>query len=188
MQIKKYFLKTLKLGLVFGLLPYLVLILPVHFTLNKNRPAVVDQDLQPLYSSFLEEGKKRGHDLSSMGLNMHFVEALEGKTLAQCSIVLGFTPDVIVSRVAWRKASPIEREMIIFHELGHCFLLKGHNDHLHNQVPTTLMTTNIFNQNLYYQNREKYLDTLFSYEVADTLDTARMFMTPPIPSWLKFSN
>ena len=28
----------------------------------------------------------------------------------------------------WNSASESAREMIVFHELGHCFLQRGHND------------------------------------------------------------
>jgi len=64
----------------------------------------------------------------------------------------------------WTGASVTQREIIVFHELGHCFLDRGHFDlALPDGNCVSLMRTggNICQDNYFVETRDYYLDELF---------------------------
>ncbi len=64
----------------------------------------------------------------------------------------------------WVDASVTEREIIVFHELGHCFLGRGHvNLALPDGTCASLMRSggNVCIDNYFVQTRDFYLDELF---------------------------
>ncbi len=70
---------------------------------------------------------------------------------------------IVIKEKFWKNASDVEKEMVVFHELGHCAL-----DRLHKSVTDpwgdqiSVMFPRIFNPTLYKDNREYYVDELFN--------------------------
>lgn len=63
----------------------------------------------------------------------------------------------------WYFYGDTKREMLIFHELGHCELNKQHNDViLSNGCPKSLMSPNKFDIWCYRDNKQRYLAELFN--------------------------
>lgn len=73
---------------------------------------------------------------------------------------------VILDINFWSKSSDMEREAIIFHELGHCVLERSHNDDaLDNGMCESLMrsgTSACITFYKYSDHQDYYLDELFS--------------------------
>lgn len=70
---------------------------------------------------------------------------------------------IVVDKRFWDQASPMEREMVVFHELGHCALNRPHKTALDpwgRQI--SLMYPSIFNPMMYRSNREYYINELFN--------------------------
>jgi hypothetical protein len=70
---------------------------------------------------------------------------------------------ILISQDFWDRATPIQREMVIYHELGHCALDRPHTEATSpwgNQI--SLMYPSIFNERMYDQDREYYIDELFN--------------------------
>lgn len=66
---------------------------------------------------------------------------------------------IAVYRPVWVKASHTKREMIIFHELGHCVLNREHSS---TTDKPSLMAESLISVRAYRENREYYLRELFS--------------------------
>lgn len=48
--------------------------------------------------------------------------------VGQCNAYFGATPTILINHVAWNKLSEDQKEITVFHEMGHCVLGKGHDD------------------------------------------------------------
>jgi len=90
---------------------------------------------------------------------------LNDKTLALCSLGVG-TPLITVSQRLWNGLDETQRQLVIYHELGHCVLKKAHsNQEL--RLPGQRMKLSIMNQHPldltdYPQFRKDYLNELFN--------------------------
>jgi hypothetical protein len=62
---------------------------------------------------------------------------------------------IVIDRSDWEYLNDVQREILIFHELGHCDLYLGH-DH-----EPSIMQENLINWQYYLNNREELLDELF---------------------------
>jgi len=90
---------------------------------------VVDHELQSYFSLFEEEGKARGVwvDLSRSKIAGEIVAIKERNVAGQCSVNTSTEQKVVrIDKRYWASATTLEREFIIFHELGHCFLDRTH--------------------------------------------------------------
>ena len=71
---------------------------------------------------------------------------------------------VAVDQEAWSVASQAFRELIVFHELGHCVLNREHLDDEVNGVCVSIMNSGLVGCELSLENeaiRSAYLDELF---------------------------
>lgn len=71
-----------------------------------------------------------------------------------------FNPNIIIDENAWGKYGLNQREVLIFHELGHCALFKPHNKKLKNETPVSIMYPTILGGDEYSNGRSKYLKEL----------------------------
>lgn len=127
-----------------------------------------DAELIPYFQIFADEAALRG-------IEVDYVEArIEGliqpisrnQVLGQCFRNEERPKKVIVDRDYWEGAEENERQFLIFHELGHCFLNLEHDDRLDFDTNTCLSimhsTSDACPFELDDDNRERYLDELFS--------------------------
>ena len=87
----------------------------------------------------------------------------EGNVIGVC--IPTSRPMILFDRQYWESASPIEREMLAYHEFGHCLLDLEHNEKMMNlngrQRPESLMYPSIFSQYWYMEMQDYYLAELF---------------------------
>ena len=92
----------------------------------------VDPLLVPHFINFEEAAFERGFDidLSITGITANIEEIQESDIAGQCTYgVHRLSPkEILIDETFWNQASELYREYIIFHELGHCHLLRDHND------------------------------------------------------------
>lgn len=74
---------------------------------------------------------------------------------------LSYPPLVVIDLEFWEGAELMERENLMFHELGHCVLNKDHNDELTNGFPSSIMNSCLMDSRMYELNRDFYLFELF---------------------------
>jgi len=96
--------------------------------------ATVDGDLEPYFERVAQDAQKRGVVLDND------VEAIDGyinNIVRGGADILGAcrAPDegfprrsIFVDRPFWNDATDLEREFVVYHELGHCFLDRPHLD------------------------------------------------------------
>jgi hypothetical protein len=74
---------------------------------------------------------------------------------------IGSYQEIILDISSWVVYSYLRRELVIFHELGHCTLGLGHNDKLlSDNCPSSLMNTELVPSNCYERHREYYIEEL----------------------------
>lgn len=88
----------------------------------------VPADVEPYVKSFREEAIKRNVSVSTDNLVITFGTAQKEDICGQCTLETGKTPQITLNNDAfcWQQASQNERECLVFHELAHCLLKRGH--------------------------------------------------------------
>jgi len=139
--------------------------------------AITSEELRPFIDDFVVEGEKRGVTLSADRLEAFLLTALsEERADNVCG--LGWSNfnnqqtqriEILNNELCWDSRSEIERENLIFHELGHALLGRDHlNSTFPNGISNSIMCSGsegfCSNFGVYYDNeilKDYYLDELF---------------------------
>ena len=133
----------------------------------------VDEALWVYFERFEEEAAERGLiiDLNESEI-VAMIGPLEGENVAgQCTYSTAFPNEVVLDEAFWEAASDAEKEMVVFHELGHCQLARAHREDVNsrNQCVSIMNSGTINCRIIYVLNREAYLDELFDEMFFDTI-------------------
>ncbi|MDX1477811.1 MAG: putative metallopeptidase [Saprospiraceae bacterium] len=139
----------------------------------------VAPSFEPYVQRFIDEAAARGItiDFSDTGLFIQFREAFDSESSGVCRS----DHHIEIEKVYWDDLSDTQREGLIFHELGHCELSRGHvNEVLSNGewksrmrgYPLPADRSAVINYN--GDRRDYYVDELFD-------------ITTPEPSWTAIS-
>lgn len=137
------------------------------FACEQEEEIVVDQDLVPYFERFEQEAATRGvvFDYVKDRIEGHLTDIEETDVSGKCQSNSVDPDKVYIDANYWRRATDLEREFIVFHELGHCFLQREHLDDATNTGNcTSIMHSGLGTcRNAYSNNtRSAYLDELFS--------------------------
>jgi len=126
----------------------------------------VDERLWSYYKSFEEEGRKRGfnYDLNALEITGSIESIAEQGVAGTCQYG-SHIHDVTIDLEFWNSSSERLREFVVFHELGHCVLSRGHSElQFNNGICRSIMRSGLENcRDAYTQeNRNYYLDELFT--------------------------
>ncbi|MEL6923639.1 MAG: hypothetical protein AAFO94_06275, partial [Bacteroidota bacterium] len=141
---------------------------------NKQFPNV-DQALWIYFQQFEEQALARGIsiDLVQAGITGRIREISEQGVAGQCNYNSHQANHVIIDKTFWDRTPPIYREFVVFHELGHCSLLRGHLETAVGRanVCTSIMRsgTGDCRDNYTSGTRSSYLDELFLAENVPTI-------------------
>jgi len=132
----------------------------------------VDARLQPFFTSFEEEAAARGLDIDLAATRISAViSEIEGEGIAgQCRrTISNLANDIVIDETFFTnpRVPFLIKELIVFHELGHCFLLRGHReDSLPNGACVSIMRSGIEDclDNYNSNTRSFYIDELFNPE------------------------
>lgn len=127
----------------------------------------VDEQLWSYFEEFEKEAAKRGMqiDLLAAGITGSIETIHAHGTVGLCNHRIDEPNHVIIDAKFWASASENSREMIIFHELGHCYLSRGHNDVAKNDgTCSSIMRSGKGGCVDFYTNSNKssYLDELYT--------------------------
>lgn len=126
----------------------------------------VDKTLWEHFEAFELEAASRGVaiDLASENISAHFRDIPEDNVAGQCSYSYNRPRQVTIDTPFWTRSGQLSREMIIFHELGHCVLNLDHDERSFSSGlcrsimrSGTCCCRDAYNA----QNRKYYLDELF---------------------------
>lgn len=132
-----------------------------------QRAVVVDNDLQKYFTLFEAEGKARGIDvdLAAAQIAGEIITIQEEQVVGQCSVNTSTGEKILrIDKTYWTKATAMQREFLIFHELGHCFLDRAHIDRADgNGNCESMMHSGLRDCKFSYTpaSRAAYLDELF---------------------------
>ena len=126
----------------------------------------VDQLLWPYFEKFEAAGAERGLavDLASTGITASIREIHENQVAGQCSYGYANPGEITVDLSFWNRSGNLAREMILFHELGHCYLERDHLEEAFSSgYCTSIMRsgTCCCRDGYNLENRSYYLDELF---------------------------
>lgn len=142
----------------------LSLLLLTAFSCTKDETVSVDAALQPLFDDFAGEAQNRGMNLDLSPYSGIFMELEENNVAAKCQTLSNGSKRVVVDQSFWNSASTLQREMVVFHELGHCVLNRPHLDDARTDGScVSMMQSGLSLCKMSYTNqtRSAYLDELF---------------------------
>lgn len=120
-----------------------------------------ESEFEPYLNVFEKEGAKRGFYFDRNNLIVRWVTEeqmnTKGKAFASATID-GPIKYINVKRSSWDFLLPLEKEIVILHELGHAIL---HRDHSENQFSIMYPSANTVSRN-YLEFRDLYFDELFN--------------------------
>ena len=135
--------------------------------LSEKQYPGVDPALWPFFRSFEKEGAIRGLniDLKSIEITGVIEELEEEGVAGQCSYASHQPNHIVIDRQFWLNSSDLYKEFVVFHEIGHCFLLRDHReDQYDDGTCVSLMRSGLgaCRDNYNPSNRTVYLDELFN--------------------------
>ncbi|MCB0417744.1 MAG: hypothetical protein H6617_00785 [Bdellovibrionaceae bacterium] len=135
-----------------------------------RRPSLsVDKEVAPYYQSFQDLAQTYGASFIADRIVFSFTNFWFSSVVGMCTYRGGSTNYVDFSSSAWRSGSGTFKEMLVFHELGHCLLGRGHtNTSYSDGRKESIMNSYIFSQSTYRAYRDEYLKELFSANVRYT--------------------
>ena len=140
-----------------------------------EEPVVTSSDSQinelllPYFSRFEQEGRLRGFEinLSANGITGTIEEISHEHVAGTCTYGTHLPGDVVIDLEFWNNSSALIKEMVIFHELGHCYLRRHHKETaFSNGTCTSIMRSGNGDcfDNYNFRTREDYIDELFFNE------------------------
>jgi len=120
--------------------------------------------IAPYETRFRTTGQTYGANFGNRTVTFGF-RSFFGSTVGMCSFSSSGRNHVDFSTSAWSRGSDTFKEMLSFHELGHCLLGRGHKNTTHSSGrPESIMNSWLFNEKTYLANRDAYLKELYTAE------------------------
>lgn len=137
---------------------------------SSESPAITSSaELNPFLNTFIAEGRKRGHNIPDdlNGITYEIKEIEEDGVAGVCYWISANPNHIVLNSIYWNQFSSDQKESVLFHELGHCFLNRDHNDAaLSNGTCESIMHSGTSQncQHAYNANSKSYyLDELFGF-------------------------
>jgi hypothetical protein len=99
-------------------------------TVPEGTYPLVQSELWPYFKKFEEEGRSRGLviDLNKASITGSISDIAENQVIGQCHYNSLEPEKVTIDLPFWNRATTWGKEFVVFHELGHCFLTRAHNE------------------------------------------------------------
>lgn len=126
----------------------------------------ISLELEPYFITFQEEASRYGLDLDyeSSNVTAQIQQINNGNVAGTCTTNGHDLRDIVIDQSFWEAASHLLKEMVIFHELGHCILGRGHTEaQFANGICRSIMRSGLGTcQDAYIpENRDYFIDELF---------------------------
>ncbi len=125
----------------------------------------VEEEMIDYFTSFAIEGEERGlvidWDVERIATQLVHIEE---DAIGRCLTYEDGSKVINIDKEFWDNSSNLEKEFLIFHELGHCLLERSHNNVMNQRgVCQSMMNSgeNICTINYNLNTRKRYLDELF---------------------------
>ncbi|MFT4566092.1 MAG: RNA polymerase sigma factor (sigma-70 family) [Saprospiraceae bacterium] len=126
----------------------------------------IDAAIAPIIEAFEEEAANRGRiiNITEERIGAVFDETTDNAA-GQCVAKSNGEHYIRIDAEYWKNASGLQREFLVFHELGHCVLGRSHEDgKVSGGQCMSMMTSGVGGCDINYstQTRVAYIDELFS--------------------------
>ncbi len=128
----------------------------------------IEAELLVHFDNFIAEASANGVEISLDQIDLGgYIENIETRgTLGQCKSYSDGSKIVTIDQGYWNRSSDIEREYVVFHELGHCVLGRDHSDEKdeNGHCLSIMQSGNSGCSGIYNaQNRNSLLNELFDF-------------------------
>ena len=145
---------------------FLIILVFITISCTKEYGYDIDPEIQPFFDIFEAEGAARDmdFDLEALGIGAELNFIRDNSTVGQCQTSDQGNKRIFVDKAFWSDYDFSEKEFIVFHELGHCFLLRDHDNSVDGRNCASIMQSGLSGCRNNYgpDTREAYLDELFS--------------------------
>ena len=109
---------------------YLTAVILLFLGCSKIEFDQIDPELQPYFDQFLKDAAARGIQFTDEELNitMNINNIVDPNILGLCQQQPDLYGAVSIDAYYWRTSTETTRQFIVYHELGHCILKRGHTD------------------------------------------------------------
>jgi len=127
---------------------------------------VIAEELIPYFDTFQKEASDHGLEIDYLrsDVTADFEVIDRGSVAGICTTNGHDLRHITIDQSFWNRASHLSREMIIYHELGHCVLGRGHReDKFENGICRSIMRSGLEDCRDAYseQNRAYFVEELF---------------------------
>ena len=147
---------------------YILLVIITLCGCSKQFDNDIETELQVHFDNFVVEAEANGVAISLDEIDIGaYLENIETRgTLGQCKSYSDGSKQVAIDLPFWNRASDLEREYVVFHELGHCILGREHSDEKDaNGICMSIMQSGDNDCSGIYtsENRNSLLNELFDF-------------------------
>jgi beta-lactamase regulating signal transducer with metallopeptidase domain len=128
---------------------------------------VIDEPLEAYYDRFIDEAYMRGLDVeyATYQVDATIGDITTPNVIGTCSWDQTHKHSIVLDKDYWQRATDLQREFLVFHELGHCVLGKDHVDNSDASGNCiSIMSSGTGDCRVVYSNsnRNRLIDELFS--------------------------
>lgn len=128
----------------------------------------IDKEFWAYFEKFEQEAANHGYeyDLINLGITAEIGETASSQWVGQCNHNTNQPNHIVINKMFWNAADNWRKEKIIFHELGHCVLGRGHDeDVLNNGYCKSIMRSGLGAclDNYTNDTDEYYINELFDF-------------------------
>ncbi len=128
---------------------------------RSHKYVLIMPEAQPFVAQFIVDASNEGHPVVINNLIVQLRATLPPTWIASCTTYE--TPVIDVLESFWKYANNAAKELVLYHELGHCILHRHHLNTWTNYIPTSIMSEQLFDVQVYTVNRTYYVHELFNY-------------------------
>lgn len=122
---------------------------------------VIPEEVEPYVNEFFQDARKNGLEINLEDFNIDISFSQLVNASGECNFNDGI---ILIDSSAWSSFHPLQKRLIIYHELGHCILNRDHYDKtfFNGENVSYMRGTNNFSENLVGQKwHDYYLKELF---------------------------
>lgn len=148
---------------------------------SDTKKSVISSNIEfsDLQNKFINEAEAYGYELEESIIDFGNVNTVlsenpsdvhideDGTYLAVCIREKTGPNEIVVDKGIWNELNSEEKEIVLFHELGHCVLDRDHHDQEYLSNPMSIMNHGLISSEKYTDHRSGYIKELFTEDSLD---------------------
>lgn len=143
-------------------LSFIILLTSCGSASHPRPPSDIAVEFQSYYYQFMQDMADYRKSVISRSVVIKFDKMTNKGSIAECHYSQP-RHTIKVQKAYWNASSDTTKRIIMYHELGHCILYRGHNDEKDSLGrPLSIMYPKIIPASLFRVNKEYYLNELMN--------------------------